>query len=188
MIADNVLRNVCEYDRHDDGHGLPGQCRLCGAMKAAVAAFAAINGWKLSRTLSRNPGDLGRATREPHKGLYSGNDPDYRLFDHVLWFKAASRFVAAVGQPYDYGASKIDKERARLRKRGFVVHVPPDPLASLHNPGNATFMVVSKPGVTVRWLPEQDGHMAAAWQALNDAAEQRGEAKEARRQRIRRRA
>jgi hypothetical protein len=68
------------------------------ATKAAIAAFAAINGWRKAPAffdLSR----LGRGapTRSRH---WADNCRDRWLLDHPIWFYAARRYVAAVGQPY----------------------------------------------------------------------------------------
>jgi hypothetical protein len=53
--------------------------------------------------------------------------------------------------------------RASLAERGLVLHVPPDPLASIHNPGSTLFVVVTLAGGAVRWLPEQDGRLVDLW-------------------------
>jgi hypothetical protein len=78
-------------------------------------------------------------------------------------FTRRARFVAAVGQPYPPAAGDLDLWRTHLADRGLVLHVPPDPLASIHYPGGTIFVVVTKPGVEVRFLPEQDGRLADLW-------------------------
>jgi hypothetical protein len=41
---------------------------------------------------------------------------------------------------------------------GFCVHIPPGgERASLYFPGRTLFIVVTLPGVGVKWLPEQQG-------------------------------
>ena len=53
---------------------------------------------------------------------------------------------------------------------GLAVHLPPDPLASIHYPGWTYFVVITKAGVTVKWLPDQDGRLAERWAARKAAA------------------
>lgn len=65
--------------------------------------------------------------------------------------------------PYAPAAGKLDRWRLELARRGFELHVPPDPLASIHYPGATLFVVVTLPGVVVRWLPEQDGRLKDRW-------------------------
>jgi hypothetical protein len=81
-----------------------------------------------------------------------------RLLDHCVWFRRQRRYVAVIGQPC-LSAADLAEERASLARRGLVMHVPPDPLASFHYPGWTLFLVVTLPGVAVRWLPEQDGRL-----------------------------
>jgi hypothetical protein len=82
----------------------------------------------------------------------------FPLLDHCLWFRCDRRYVAIAGQPY-LSAVDIAETRAGLGDRGLVLHIPPDPLASLHYRGWTLFVVVTRPGVVVRFLPEQDGHL-----------------------------
>lgn len=141
-------------------------CAEIRAAKSAVAAFAAINGWRKAPAffdLSR----LGRGapTRSHH---WADHCRDRRLLDHPIWFYAARRYVAAVGQPY-LDVADLREWRANLAERGFVLHVPPDPLASIHFPGSTLFVVVTKAGGAVKWLPEQDGRLKALWRARRKA-------------------
>jgi hypothetical protein len=87
---------------------------------------------------------------------------DHPLLDHDIWFRQDRRYVAAVGQPY-LSAVGIAEARANLKARDLVLHVPPDPLASFHYPGWTLFVVVTKPGVKVCFLPEQDGRLKGLW-------------------------
>jgi hypothetical protein len=68
------------------------------------------------------------------------------------------RYVAVVGQPY-MAAVDLPEWRDRLAKRGFTLHVPPDPRASFRLPGSALFVVITRAGAPVRFLPEQDGRL-----------------------------
>jgi hypothetical protein len=161
VSPDTVLQEVARHDgRHVDCYG---RCPLCKARDVLIDAFAKVNGWKRTFYYSCYPEDLGRAKPPSHR--WTINVHDRRLFDHSLWFKAGRRYVAAIGQPYPEAIHGIEEERARLLTRGFVLHVPPDPRASIHYPGATVFLVVTLPGVEVRWLPEQDGRLAASWKA-----------------------
>lgn len=128
------------------------------AKLAAVAAFADLNGWRKApsffdlRLLGR-----GASTRLDFW------DIDQPVLDHPIWFRRDRRYVAAIGQPYPPAVS-VPSWRDQLTTRGFVLHVPPDPLASIHFPGSCLFLVITLPGVEVRWLPEQDGRMAERWE------------------------
>lgn len=127
----------------------------------AIKAFAKINGWRRAPDFF-NLDKLGRGapTRNNH---WDDNYRDRQLLDHPIWFYKDRRFVAAVGQPYPGAAGDLDRWRSHLARRGLVLHVPPDPFASIHYPGGTLFVVVTKPGVEVRFLPEQDGRLADRW-------------------------
>ena len=92
---------------------------------------------------------------------------DSDLLDHPAWFRRDRRYAAVVGQPY---LSDVDiaETRARLVRRDLVLHLPPDPLASFHFPGWTLFVVITGPGVEVRWLPEQDGRLKGLWRGLGE--------------------
>jgi hypothetical protein len=94
---------------------------------------------------------------------------DCSLLDHDIWFRRDRRYVAAVGQPF-LSAIDIAEERARLKARSLVLHVPPDPLASFHYPGWTLFTVITRPGVAVRFLPEQDGRLKSFWRDWANAS------------------
>jgi hypothetical protein len=128
----------------------------------AIKAFAKLNGWRRAPEFY----DLDRLGRGAATRTDHWNDDGYRdraILDHPIWFYSARRFVAAVGQPYPPAAGDLDLWRTHLADRGLVLHVPPDPLASIHYPGGTIFVVVTKPGVEVRFLPEQDGRLADLW-------------------------
>jgi hypothetical protein len=129
------------------------------AHQAAVDAFAERNGWRPSEVASYGLSLLGR---DRMSGRIRADNHDCDLLDHCVWFREERRYVAVAGQPY---LSDVDiaKTRVRLAERDLVLHVPPDPLASLHYPGWTLFVVVTKPGVEVRFLPEQDGRLKGLW-------------------------
>jgi len=134
------------------------------AKAEAEEAFAALNGWKVAGHTPCHPDALGRRNREfLYRECELGLPDDGRLFDHCISFRANGRNVAIVTQPYrhvDLGAT-----RTWATGRGLVLHVPPDPLASIHFPGQTYFIVITTPGVEVQWLPDQDGRPAARWKA-----------------------
>ena len=51
-----------------------------------------------------------------------------------------------------------------------ALHLPPDPLASIHYPGETLFIVITKAGVAVKWLPDQDGRLMDRWQSRREMA------------------
>ena len=133
------------------------------AQQAATDAFADTNGWKKAPS-TYDLSVLGRGT-----GIGWGGSPDRFLLDHPIAFSAKRRYVAIVGQPYPR-AVDLAQQRARRKARGLVLHVPPDPFASIHYPGGTLFLVITQPGVEVNWLPDQDGRLADRWAARREAA------------------
>jgi len=133
------------------------------AKTTAWETFAKANGWRFASWAWRSPNWLGRGSNYSSPGRY--RDPDERigsLFDHFKAFSASRRIAALVGQPY-MKAEDIPTRRALLAERGFVLHAPPDPFASIHYPGACLFLVVTLPGTVVSWLPDQDGRMTEQW-------------------------
>jgi hypothetical protein len=64
-------------------------------------------------------------------------------------------------------AVDIADERARLEGRSLVLRLPPDPFASFHYPGWTLFVVVTKPGVEVKWPAERAlARLAASYVGL----------------------
>jgi hypothetical protein len=129
-------------------------------LQSAIDAFANLNGWRGTKYHFYGLDLLGRSTMsDPLRRLGSR---DCSLLDHDIWFRRDRRYIAAIGQPY---LSDVDiaAARANLKARNLVLHVPPDPLASFHYPGWTLFVVVTKPGVEVRFLPEQDGRLKGLW-------------------------
>jgi hypothetical protein len=99
------------------------------AKQAARDAFANLNGWRAT-SVPHDLGLLGRGVNAP----YSYARRDWPLLDHSIWLRLARRLVAAVGQPY-MDAADIPGWRDQLTERGFVLHVPPDPLAGSRRRG-----------------------------------------------------
>jgi hypothetical protein len=101
------------------------------------------------------PGGLGKY----------GNDHSYQRpdwCDHALYFqglwtdgKRGRINIAIAGQPYQW-IGEVGAEIADLERRGFCIHTPPrGDRASIWFPGQTLFIVVTLPGVEVKWLPEQ---------------------------------
>jgi hypothetical protein len=133
----------------------------------AMQRFAEINGWvhKLhdeftihqiaERGLHGNNRNL-RSHWNPAPGCWRG-DWYHIAFDHARYFrKPTRRAMAIAAQPY----CEPEETRARLdiaaAELGFEIHTPPGGIyASFHVPGHTSLFVVTRPGETVRWLPEQ---------------------------------
>jgi hypothetical protein len=120
--------------------------------------FGDINGWVLSER-QFPPTAIGRrsAPKFPMMAAPISRASEF-WFDHALYYRSReTRLCAAiVGQPYN----GLDAEhRAKLdlcaARRGLAWHVSPMPYASLWYPGWTIFIVMTMPGVTVNWLPEQ---------------------------------
>jgi hypothetical protein len=126
------------------------------AHEAAMAAFAKLNGWQETKQHFYSLDLLGRAAMSD--SLRRRHSYDFPLLDHDAWFRRGRRYIAVVGQPY-LSAVDLAAQRARLTERGLVLHMPPDPLASFHYPHWTLFLVITRPGVMVRFLPEQDGRL-----------------------------
>jgi hypothetical protein len=132
---------------HDRQHELQRQ---------AAQEFAALNGWRLSRsrfmvkTLLRGGVHDGYGLRLDDPVLCSD------LFDHAVFFREIARpycTAAIVGQPYDTSA---DIARAVAVEIGLVLHVPTNVNVSWHYPGWTRFFCFTRPAVArVQFLPEQ---------------------------------
>src|SRR5262249_42192597 len=85
--------------------------------------------------------------------------------EHALYYRDATRRnVALVAQPYvttptaghcTGNGDWLGKIKAKYAARGLCCHAPPQVCASFWFPGCTAFLVITKPDVTVRWLPEQ---------------------------------
>jgi hypothetical protein len=143
---------------------LAARARESAARRAATALFAELNGWRVFKEFGHDLNLLGRVASSRR------DNRERQLLDHCVWFRGQRRYVAVVGQPY-LSAVDLAEERASLARRGLVMHVPPDPFASFHYPGWTLFLIVTLPGVAVRWLPEQDGRLKGLWRDwLEDAS------------------
>jgi hypothetical protein len=68
------------------------------AHRAAVNAFAALNGWQATKRGFNCLDLLGRSAMSD--SLRARGARDCELLDHHIWFRLGRRYVAAVGQPY----------------------------------------------------------------------------------------
>jgi hypothetical protein len=124
------------------------------AQDAAREAFARANGWHEAAWGWPALDCVGRGSNYQSPDRYSARADS--IFDHLMAFSAKQRIVALVGQPY-MKAEDIPSTRTLVAERGLSLHVPPDPFASIHYPGETLFLVVTKPETSVAFLPDQDG-------------------------------
>ena len=132
----------------------PGSSRTISLTRFAVGLFAKVNGWRWDPAYRFSPEYLGRY----------GNDENYqRPFwrDHALYFRGRMEGkqgwvnIAIVGQPYAGADCRTELEE--LNHNGYRIHTPPSgEKMSIWYPGHTRFLVVTLPGVKVRWLPEQE--------------------------------
>src|SRR5262249_24853729 len=117
-------------------------------LNACAAAFGEVNGWALTREFALCRLCSSRCHR--HCGGW--------IVDHALFYRDACtrRNVAIVNQPYlSRQEAAADLSAATWAARGLRCHVPPNAFASFWYPGWTAFIVITRPEVTVRWLPEQ---------------------------------
>ena len=122
----------------------------------AIKQFAELNGWvQTTRTARFRVINIYNDGYETPAGA--------RLFDHPLFFKEKEKPyypAAMVGQPYmnAQDTQNLMKVRGRIGNKDateLVWHVPPLPLASIWSPGQCAFIVLTRPGIEVKWLPGQ---------------------------------
>lgn len=121
--------------------------------RRAVEHFALLNGWRWDPAYHFTPEGLGKASNNYKPGPLGWRD-------HALYFQGPRPNgrgwinVAIVGQPY--AGADCRAELAELERQGFRIHTPPrGGKASIWFPGQTLFIVVTLPGVEVKWLPEQ---------------------------------
>jgi hypothetical protein len=141
-------------------HRLAGQAaahRVSELQAQAADAFGNINGWRTDTSYNFTPDRLGR----PNNNYNSGSGcRGWR--DHALYYRAPRRDgkrgwanVAIVGQPYGI-AKGVREEMRALVEQGYALHVPPAGAhASIWYPSATLFLVLTSPGITMNWLPEQ---------------------------------
>ena len=139
-------------------HRIAGGCaalRISRLQAQAVRAFGNINGWRTDAGYNFTPDRLGRPNNNYDAGCRGWRD-------HPIYYRAPRRDgkrgwenVAIVGQPYGMGRG-VREELKALVGQGYALHVPPaGASASIWYPSSTLFLVLTLPGITVRWLPEQ---------------------------------
>lgn len=119
-----------------------------------AAAFGDINGWEITSD-SFTPDSIG------FEDGYWNFDAYWRShgwMDDPLYFKEkrTGRCIAIVGQPYARSVdSHLPELNALTERHGLCWHVPPNPTASIRQPGQTLFIIVTSPDTKVNWLPEQ---------------------------------
>jgi hypothetical protein len=119
--------------------------RQLSELRVAVAEqFADLNGWQLYQPgCSFRPGDIGRRSGQTFTG---------GCIEHALYFRGTGVCAAIASQPYD----EVEDQAEKLAERySLTLHVAPHPKSSIWFPGWARFLVLTKPGHRVCWLPEQ---------------------------------
>lgn len=126
-------------------------CALCAAQRAAREAFAVLNGcWTAARPFTLT----ALARRMAHGG---GDAPGlwdhHATLDHAEYYRTGRWPAAIVAHLY---LPHTDPEPLAMAAHyGLALHRPPAPYASWHAPGLAHVVVYTRPGASVRWLPEQ---------------------------------
>jgi hypothetical protein len=132
--------------------------------RQAAGDFAALNGWRRSRSRFSVKTLLRGGVHDGYgQSAYNDAAIDPISIDHALFFREPARpyrAAAIVGQPYDTSA---DTARAAAGEIGLVLHVPTNVNASWHYPGWTRFFCFTRPAVaSVQFLPEQlEGSVAA---------------------------
>jgi hypothetical protein len=127
------------------------------AYEVAAHAFAAWNGWKYSANYCFDVENLHRRTKRRVGGFTCAG-----WFDHALHFKRWGDNIAIIGQPYPTAMNLLEGARD-LIAQGCCIHIPPNPFASLWNPGRCLMLIATHPNNSVHWLPEQEDDHQAEW-------------------------
>jgi hypothetical protein len=121
----------------------------------AAKEFAALNGWRFTdRSFSIKT--LARGGTHAAQGEIPGQINPLDLLDHRVCFREIPRPyrpVAVAGQPYDHVSVEQGIELARALQ--LELHAPPNSVASWWYPGHTRFFCLTRPGVVVRFLPDQ---------------------------------
>ena len=129
--------------------------KLCGAAKQA---FAHLNGWVVAGTRGGAVRLIPKEKRVPTGIRYVTHEWGFYfrgISDHDFVCKMPGRggeIMAVICQPYN---DHVAAAKKAAEFYSLAVHIPPNPFASIHYPGQTQFLVFTKPGVEVRWLEEQ---------------------------------
>jgi hypothetical protein len=146
MNLNTILHDIKEQHRQGEGRS------VWRYYNAAASAFAKLNGWRYYNADFRLT-DLGTSRRRSEGRTDS-------WLDHSLHFKVGRINAAIAGQPYFGRKGAVLDELRMMIRDGFYAHVPPEPYASLWNPGACVFIVVTLSPLPVRWLAEQEAPLA----------------------------
>lgn len=120
---------------------------------AAMNAFAELNGWRRTdRVFSTKVLAAGKC--------HDGHGHDWNLAEHE--FEDHAEHYRERGNPYRSAAilAHLYNHAADVegwgRAKGLQAHVPPLRMASWYFPDRCLVVAYTRPGVTVRWLPEQE--------------------------------
>jgi hypothetical protein len=106
--------------------------------KRAYQYFAELNGWKVGSKKRWCPFDL-KVLQRP-------------IFDHYRSFdKAMVTEPYAHRNWYDDGMTIAARYEGRF---GLAFHMSPYPTASIYSPGQCAFLIFTRPGHVMKWLPE----------------------------------
>jgi hypothetical protein len=128
----------------------------CALRREAAQAFADLNGWRRSNSYFGTR-TLAKGGVHSNVGYLGGFDPlePHQAFDHPLHFRERQRpyrTVAIIGQPH---GTPIEDARRIAAELGLELRAPTNLTACWHNPGECRFFVFTRPGTSVRFLPEQ---------------------------------
>jgi hypothetical protein len=128
----------------------------CALRREAAQAFADLNGWRISKSYfgTRTLANGGVHSNIGYRGGFDPLEP-HMAFDHPIHFRERQRpyrTIAIVGQPY---GTPVEDARRIAADLGLVLSAPPNLTACWHNPGDCRFLVFTRPGTQVRFLPEQ---------------------------------
>ena len=148
----NVIRKIRDCIRLLEAHPAPAleqtlSRRETTLRHSAINEFAVLNGWKaVSSDKGFPPEKIG------HRNRGERWSPSPQIFDHVIYFRAAGKNAAIVTQPYNNCRREAN---ALAKKLGLALHIPPNPKASFHYPGETFLFVFTLQNCVVKWLPEQ---------------------------------
>lgn len=148
----NVIRKISDCIRLLEAHPAPAleqtlSRRETTLRHSAINEFAALNGWKaVSSDKGFPPEKIGHRNRGERWSL------SHQIFDHVIYFRAAGKNAAIVTQPYNNCRREAN---ALAKKLGLALHIPPNPKASFHYPGETFLFIFTLPDCVVKWLPGQ---------------------------------
>jgi|SRR6516164_3888241 len=156
--------NEAEASRRKSGEHFCQYNKADALKDAAAKAFAALNGWLVTKRRSFHTNTLARGgTHDNRRDYYASGFHSHELFDHAVYFRWASRpykAAAIVGQPYTASDDEqlneqLERAYAEAQKLGLKLHVPTNLTASWWYPTKTAFFCFTRPAQRVVFLPEQ---------------------------------